>query len=131
MDLAALKAELTAGHPVTGAYSGDHAGAAAELNAENRERQKDTLTGDELFTATDGPEFAALSDVKKQLWVSWCNTHRDPGDASNVAFVNFVFGAASNTLAALAILRTESISRAVELDFGPVTAGHVQRARAS
>lgn len=130
MDLAALKAELTGGHPVTGPYSGNHTAAAAELNVENRERNKTTLTGNELFTSTDGAEFAGLTDPKKQMWVSWCNTHRDPTDVNNVAFVNFIFGAGSVTLGALAALRIELMSRAVELGFGEVTAGHVQRARA-
>ena len=36
MDLAALAAELTAGHPDTGAYDADNALAAAEINAVNR-----------------------------------------------------------------------------------------------
>lgn len=36
MDYVALKAELDAGHPVTGAYNADDALAAGELNAENR-----------------------------------------------------------------------------------------------
>ena len=35
MDYEALKTELDAGHPVTGAYDADDALAAAELNAEN------------------------------------------------------------------------------------------------
>ncbi len=111
MDLAALKAELVAGHPVTGAYSGSHSVAAVELNVPNCKREKPTLSGDTLFTATSAAEFAALTDAKKQLWVSWCNTHRDPNDPNNVAFVNFIFGPGSDTIATLALLRQEDITR--------------------
>ena len=42
MGLAELKAELTAGHPDTGAYNANHALAADELNAINREALPDT-----------------------------------------------------------------------------------------
>jgi len=130
MDLAALEAELTLGHPETGVYSDDATTAAAELNEVNRTRNKASLTGNELFTSTDPAEFTALTDPAKQMWVSWCNTERDPTNANNVSFVVFIFGSGSATMTALAALRTESISRAVELGLGRVRAGHVQQARA-
>ena len=130
MDTEALKAELLAGHPVTGPYSGNDTAAAAEMNVKNVERIKETLTGNELFTSTAITEFALLTDTKKQMWVSWCNTHRDPAHASNISFVNHVFGTASITMAALAALRVEFISQAEYLGFGAMAAGYVQRARA-
>ena len=129
MNIAALKAELTAGHPGTGAYDADAAIAAGELNAVNRTKIKSSLSGNDLFTATDATEFAALTDVKKQLWVSWCNSDRDPSDAANVAFVNFIFEPASTTLSNLAAIRSEDVSRAVELGLGFVYPGHVENAR--
>ena len=49
MDIVALAAELTAGHPVTGAYNADDALAAGELNAVNRTRSRDTVTGSEIL----------------------------------------------------------------------------------
>lgn len=130
MDMEALTAELLAGHPVTGAYSGDHKAAAAEMNAENLTTERETLSGNELFTATDGAEFIALTAEQRQLWVSWCNTHRDPWDTSNIQFVSYVFGAGSSTIIALSALRTRPTSRAEELGFGAMKAGYVQRARA-
>ena len=42
MDYVALKAELDAGHPTTGAYNVDDTLAAAELNAENRPKEGGT-----------------------------------------------------------------------------------------
>ena len=131
MDLAALKAELLSGHPATGPYSGDATTAAAQIHLKNRSRDRTTLTGNELFTSTDAGEFTGLTDAAKQMWVSWCNTHRDPTAANNIAFVNFIFGVGSATIAALAALRVELIGRDEELGLGAVGAGHVLRARAS
>lgn len=129
MDIAALAAELATGHPDTGAYSADDATAAAELNAVNRGLPKNSLTGDELFTATVAADFAGLSDAQRLLWVGWCNTDRDPFNAANVAFVTYIFGDGSDTLAALGALRDRPVSRAVELWLGLVRVGNVQEAR--
>lgn len=131
MDIAALKARLLAGHPDTGAYDADAAIAAGQINAVNRTRVKPSLSGNDLFTATDGLEFGELTNEKKQMWVSWCNTDRDPADAANVAFVNFIFGNGSATLANLAAIRTEAVSHANELEpyLGLVYPGHVENAR--
>ena len=131
MDLAALQAEL-ATDPLTRGYSGmTDAEAAASLNTVNRTRTYPSLTGDQVFTATDATEFAALTDQKQLLWVSFTSKDSiDPADATNVAFVNWIFGAGSDTLSALATLRTEDVSRAVELGLGTVKTGHVGMARA-
>ncbi len=131
MDLVALKAELTAGHPVTGAYHATDSTAAAELNAANRTRIKNAMSGDEIFSATDATEFGALADHKQQIWLAFCGRDTvDPSGASNVALVNWVFGAGSTTLAALAAARLETISRVTELGLGKVATGTVQAARA-
>ena len=69
MDIAALKAELAAGHPDTGAYTtGNPETAAAELNAVNRTKNKSSLTGDEMFDATVIADWSALTDHQQQLW---------------------------------------------------------------
>ena len=130
MNLVDLAAELVAGHPDTGPYDADATVAATQGNLANRTRNKTSLSGNELFTSTDGGEFAALSDAKRQMWVSWCNTDRDPTDASNITFVNYIFGVSSTTLANLAAIRIELISRFVEQGLGKPTAGDIQRARA-
>ena len=64
MDYQALKAELDAGHPDTGAYSVDAATAAAELNAVDRTLPRSSMNGDEIFAATDNAEFVGLTDHK-------------------------------------------------------------------
>jgi hypothetical protein len=129
MDYVALKAELDAGHPGTGAYNVDDTLAAAELNTVNRTTNKTIVTGDELFTSTDGTEFGALTDHKRSLWVSFCSKDIDPFASANVTFVTWVFGGGSNTVSTLATVRINDVSRAVELSLGTVDAGHIQYAR--
>ncbi len=129
MDIAKLKAELT-DDPESIGYSGmDNAAAAAALNTKNRTTNKTSLTGNELFTATDATEFAALTDAKRSLWVGWCNTDRDPFDAANVAFFVYIFGEGSDTGTALGAIRLNDVSRASELGLGNVRAGNVAEAR--
>ncbi|RLA03863.1 MAG: hypothetical protein DRQ47_04400, partial [Gammaproteobacteria bacterium] len=71
IDYTALKAELDAGHPVTGAYNADDQAAADELNLENIEVDKLT-TPQEAADATNGVEFNSieLTDAQRQMWIS-------------------------------------------------------------
>ena len=132
MDYIALRAELDAGHPTTGAYNVDDATAAAEINAENRTVPRASMNGDEIFAATDNAEFIGLTDHKRQLWVSF--TSKDiinAYDATNIEFVDYIFGVSSDTKAILADLRSQDISRAVELGLTPApNATHIANARA-
>ena len=130
MDYIALKAELDAGHPDTGAYNLDDATAAAELNAVNRTIPRASMNGDEIFSATDNAEFIGLTDHKRQLWVSF--TSKDiinAYDATNIDFLDYIFGAGSTTKTTLAGLRTEPASRAVEIGLGLVRVGDIEIAR--
>lgn len=99
------------------------------LNTKDRDQNRDSLTGNEMFTSTDATEFAALSDAKKDLWVSWCNADRDPFNSSNIAFVDFIFGGGSATAGTLASIRIDQISRGQEIGFGDVKERDVARAR--
>lgn len=130
MDYVALKAELDAGHPDTGAYNVDNATAAAELNAVNRTRPRPSMNGDEVFAATDNGEFVGLTDHKQQLWISF--TSKDiinAYDQTNIDFLDYIFGAGSTTKTTLAGLRTEPASRAVEIGLGLVRVGDIEIAR--
>lgn len=126
-----LKAEIDA-DPLTRGYSGmSDAQVAVDLNTAYRSRNRTSLTGDALFTATDSTDFTGLTDHKRELWVSWTSKDSvDPWNASNVSFVTWIFGGGSTSLSNLAALRTESISRAAELGFPEVNASNVQGARA-
>jgi len=129
MDYIILRDELLAGHPVTGAYNATDQLAADEINAVNVSTNLSILTGDVIFNATDNAEFAALTDHKRELWVSFCSKDINPFATANVNFVTWIFGGGSTTLASLASLRTELQSRSTILGLGGVTAGHIEYAR--
>jgi len=130
-DIQLLATELST-DPLTRGYAGmgDEA-AADDLNTVYRTRNLSSISGDSAFGATNETEFAALIDSKKQLWLAWCGRETiDPFQAANVAFVQWVFGGGSATVAALSGLRTEQVSRANELGIGHVQPGNVTEARA-
>ena len=130
MDIAALKAELLAGHPVTGAYDADDALAAGQLNVVDRTLPRDSLTGSEVLNAVNAGEWAALDAAAQQT--VWDIVHL--GDVNpfgvEAALISDVFGAGSNTITALAAARQRGVSRAVELGLGVIREGDVQVARA-
>lgn len=130
MDYAALKAELTAGHPVTGAYSANNATAAVEINVINQTAQRLSMSGDEVFNSTDNVEFAGLSAEKRSLWMSFCGRETiDPFATANVDLVQWLFGGGFDTITELAILRITAVSRAEKLRLGTVNEGHIAEAR--
>ena len=129
MDIAALKAELISGHPGTGAYNADDALAADELNAVNRTRPLSSMTGSEVINAVDATEWAALTDAQQQkVWDIVHLGEVNPFGVEATLLIG-VFGGGSDTITALAAARLEDISRAVELGFGRIRTGDVQRAR--
>jgi len=117
MDYLALKDELTNGHPVTGAYDADDALAAGEINALNITSIKASLSGSEMWANTDPTEFNTLTDGKKLEWLSFCaiENHNPENNGLAHKFVEYVFGASSDTETALASTRTETTSRAQEI----------------
>ena len=129
MDIAKLKTLLASPHPISGAWAAGDEAAAVQGNTVDMEEDINSLLGDQIFTSTDATEFAALTDVKKQLWVSWCNTDRDPFNAANVAFVNFIFGPGSDTIAALALLRKRAVSLFEKENIGKPALSDIAKAR--
>ncbi len=127
----ALAAELLAGHPETGDYSDNHAIAAAQINLENRSVPVDTLSANDLFSATNAIEFSGKSLHRHVLWVSWCGADRDPHDPTNEAFVKWIFGNESQTTGSLIAMRDKPASRAVEQGISNrrVRAEEIKRAR--
>ena len=130
MDIAKLKILLASPHPISGAWNVDDALAADQFNAENITRIKSSMSGDEVFAATDAVEFGPLIEHKQQLWMAFCGRDSiNPDGASNVALVSWVFGSGSATLTALKAARQEKISLAAQEGLGHVRTGDVQRAR--
>ena len=124
-----LKAELLAGHPVTGLYSADDALAAAQINVVNRTLPRATMTASEVFNAIDKTEFNALSVTNKQL--VWDILHLgdvNPFGLEAAIFID-IFGGGSTTITTLAGLRVTNVSRADELGLGRIGPGLVTEAR--
>lgn len=125
----ALREELDGSHPVTGAYSADNEIAASQLNAVNINRNRTSMTGREVADEIIDADYNALTEGNKtKVLALIASDTLDPfGFGANV--IKDIFGAGSDTLAALALARVETISRAVELGLGEVTPGHVEEAR--
>jgi len=125
----ALRQELDGSHPVTGAYSADHEIAASQLNAVNINRNRNSMSGREVADAIVDADYDALTEEDKtKLLALVASDTLDPfGFGANV--IKDIFGAGSGTLAALALARVETISRAVELELGEVKPGQVEEAR--
>jgi len=134
IDYTALKAELDAGHPVTGAYDADDQLAADELNLENIEVHKNT-TPEEAADATDSVEFNTLTDADQQKWISvlaWTTLNLNEGIGLATASGMWNQGATPNTKAALLASRRDDVSRTSQLNFGRATLekDHITTARA-
>ena len=129
-DLAALVDELS-NDPLSRGYSGMTVEAVAvDINTKYRSANRSSMTGSEIWEATVGADFAALTAEKKGQWLAFCGIESvDPfGPASDFAI--YIFGVGSATIQTLAALRNEPTSRAVELFGFAVTAGDVEIARA-
>ncbi len=129
MDYAKLKAELT-DDSLTRGYSGmTDVQAAADLNTVYRERNKASMSGSEVINNVDPGEWNALTDAQREA--VWNIVHLGTLNPFGIeaTMLTAVFGAESNTIAALAAARKESVSRAVELGLGTVAPGDVENAR--
>ena len=131
MDYQALHDELV-NDPLARGYAGmTDEQAAADLNTVYRTRNRSSMSGDEVYNATDPTEFSGLADVPKQLWMAFCGrTGIDPFATANVETAIQIFGNTSQTVTNLQALRVEDVSRAVELGLGEVKVGHIEQARA-
>lgn len=129
MDIAALKAELIAGHPDTGAYSTDDPTATVELNAINRTRPLTSLTGSQVLNTMVLADFDSLTASDQAR--AWNIVHLGAVDPYGIEndMMEGIFGAASATMTAFHAARIEPVSRAVEIGIGSVKTGHVEEAR--
>lgn len=125
-----LRAELTI-DPLSRGYSGmTDAEAAASLNAKNRTVPVETVTGQQIFEAVVPAHYVALSAEYKALFAVVVGMGTILVNGTNTkAALTTMFSGATATLAALAALQTEQVSRAVELGLGRVRTGYVQQAR--
>lgn len=131
MDYTALKAELDAGHPSTGAYNADSSVALSQINAINRASIRENMSGRELLDQTDATEYDALTDALKSQWLAF--TGHDSIDTSVGGMGQTIgvgiFGGGSTTAANISSARSITISRATELGFGTLKPGDIEYAR--
>lgn len=129
-DIAALKVELLAGHPDTGAYSSDDVVATAQLNAVNRTTDKASMSASDVYNAIDETEWLDLStDAKRQeIWDILHLGTVNPFGLEAARFMQ-IFGGASTTIISLKAARKNNVSRAVEIGLGVIKVGFVEQAR--
>jgi len=104
--------------------------AANAMNVVNRLRDRTLMTGSELLGHADVAEYNALSDAKKDNWLSLCGVDSIDPFGSGVQVVVDIWGGGSQTIANLQAARVETISRAQELGI-TVNEGDINHARAS
>lgn len=131
--MAGIREELLT-DPLTRGYSSMSDQAAADdLNTIYRTRNRESMTGDEVFQSIESQAvWDSLTADQRLEFLALCG--RDvinPFGVANVDLVKSIFGFPSPTITNLVAARVEDISRATELGFGFVREGHVQFARAS
>ena len=130
MDLAKLKAEIT-NDPLALGYAGTTDQQICDLlNAKTRSQHVALLTPTQILNAIVYTEWTSKSATQQQvIWNMLGMGALNPWGIEASIFTT-VFGAGSATIAALAALRVEAISRAQELDIEIVCAGHINEAKA-
>jgi hypothetical protein len=130
MDYGRLKAEIT-GDPLGLGYAGMTDGQiVGSMNARTRSRNRATMSASEVLNAVVASEYTGLNTTNKGLL--WDVLHLGTLYPFGVeaTLLTSVFGAGSATIAALALLRKEAVSRAEELGLEPISVGYVEKARA-
>ena len=131
MDLEKLATLLAGTHPVTGAFNVDDALAADEFNVANIVRNKTSMTGREVASKIVESEYNALTADKKNQTISLVSSDTLDPFGFAVFVIKDIFTAGSDTVAALAASRTETISYAKDQSLiGKVKHGHVETVRA-
>ena len=101
--------ELIDSEPLNAARTDEE--VLAWLN-ENVNRNKTSLSGDEMFNAADTTEQNALTPAERSEWLALCGRDSiDPFGAANVALVVQLFDGGSATVTALNALRVEQVDR--------------------
>jgi len=130
VDLAALKAELLAGHPTTGAYSSNDETAANQINAPNRTPNRDTTDAGTILAAIVRSEYDALAAADKAFMnVVLSVAGPIPLTATFKTNLGAIFGAGTQTRTNFTNIQKRTGSRAEELGLGFVTASNVADAR--
>ena len=102
---------------------------AININFLDRTFNRPSMTSSEVLNAIDITEWSALTDAgQQQIWDVIHMGNINPFGVEATIFIA-VFGNGSDTIAALATIRKENVSRATELGHSFVYPGHIQNAR--
>lgn len=131
MDITKLKAELV-DDPLTRGYASmsDEAAANSLNDTIDRSLNRTSISPGEMQSAVVGSEFVALSAAKQRGWLAILSDSVDPNNANIVAQIAEIWVGGTTTRANLIALKTETVSRGVELGLGNVKVGYVEQARA-
>ncbi|HDZ22900.1 hypothetical protein LCGC14_1415030 [marine sediment metagenome] len=132
MNYDVLKSELTT-DPESRGYSGmTDAEAATDLNTEYRSVDVESVTGQQIFEAAVPAEYDVLTADQKALFGAIVGMGEILVNGPNTRDALLaMFGPATTTRTNLAVLQTETVSRAIELGLSRVREGTVTQARAS
>jgi len=109
----------------------DDQAAAELLNTPSVTKIKPSISGSDVFSATNAGEFDALTATLRSEWLSLCSIDSiNPGNGLPAAQAAIrIFGAGSATLAALQVLRSELVSPAANIGLPRARADYVRLAR--
>ena len=111
-------------------YAGSDQNVLNKLTALTRTRDRDSMTGDEVFQQTMATEYVGLTSGAKGHWLAFCGREIiDPFASANEQFVDDLFDTATGTLSNLKTARIENISRLTELSIGIPTLHQITVAR--
>ena len=130
-DLVALAAELTDDPLVRGYSAMSDLAAATSLNAViDRSVNRTSMTGKEVKDNIENADWDSRTQDQKQILLAlFARDDLDPFGIDAHIFTDAMAGHVGGTVAALATLRVDTVSRAVELGFGFVSEGDVNHAR--
>ncbi len=125
-----LRNELT-NDPLVRGYSGmSDPAAAVDLNVVYRTLPVESVSGSAVFNATDADEFAALTAEQKSRWLALCAVDEiDISGGVSKAIEAELFGAGKKTRTTLQAMKTQAVSRGVELGLGFVGHADAEDAR--
>jgi hypothetical protein len=129
-DLIALKTEISV--DTFRVYSAmDNKQVTDSLNTVDRTENKDSLSGDEVFSAIESQAvWDGLTSEQRLEFLSLCaRDSLNPFGAANVNVVKSVFGSGSVTVSNLNAARVRNVSRATEINIGFVREGDVEYVR--
>lgn len=131
MNIGILRTEII-NDPINRGYSNmnDEEVVDSLTNTIDRVINRNSISPREMQAAVIGSEFNTLSAGKQRAWIAILSDSIDPNNANTISQIAAIWENGTSTRVNLLTLKTETVSRLVELDLGKVKVGYVQQARA-